>query len=122
MAASESHTVKQYIYGGTGGNGGVGSKQGGSGGPGEGPRMNYDIRAEHVNFGIQIRGSRPEEQQQRDAEERARIIEWLSPINFFLRHADISSARQFWEDPLVPWHSRCREDSTCFNGCRPSCC
>ncbi|KAJ7887644.1 ankyrin repeat-containing domain protein [Mycena olivaceomarginata] len=29
-----------------------------------------------------------------DAEERARIIDWLSPINFFLRHADISRVRQ----------------------------
>ncbi|KAJ6599931.1 hypothetical protein DFH09DRAFT_1504269, partial [Mycena vulgaris] len=28
------------------------------------------------------------------AEERTRIIDWLSPINFFLRHADISRARQ----------------------------
>ncbi|KAJ7323032.1 ankyrin repeat-containing domain protein [Mycena albidolilacea] len=27
-------------------------------------------------------------------EERTKIIEWLSPINFFLRHADISSERQ----------------------------
>jgi hypothetical protein len=28
------------------------------------------------------------------AVERKEIIEWLSPINFFLRHADISQARQ----------------------------
>ncbi|KAJ6467478.1 hypothetical protein DFH09DRAFT_832865, partial [Mycena vulgaris] len=28
------------------------------------------------------------------AAERAQIIDWLSPINFFLRHADISGARQ----------------------------
>ncbi|KAJ7867567.1 hypothetical protein B0H14DRAFT_3588682 [Mycena olivaceomarginata] len=28
------------------------------------------------------------------AAERTQIIEWLPPINFFLRHADISRARQ----------------------------
>ncbi|KAJ7159603.1 ankyrin repeat-containing domain protein [Mycena filopes] len=30
----------------------------------------------------------------REAEERSRLIEWLSPINFFLRHADVSQTRQ----------------------------
>jgi len=35
----------QYICGGTGGVGGVGGVTGGSGGAGEGPRVNYDIRA-----------------------------------------------------------------------------
>jgi hypothetical protein len=28
------------------------------------------------------------------AAERTRIIDWLSPINFFLRQADISNVRQ----------------------------
>jgi hypothetical protein len=27
-------------------------------------------------------------------EERIKVIDWLSPINFFLQHADISQARQ----------------------------
>jgi hypothetical protein len=29
-----------------------------------------------------------------DRPERTKVIEWLSPLNSFLRHADISDARQ----------------------------
>ncbi|KAJ7266160.1 hypothetical protein C8J57DRAFT_384728 [Mycena rebaudengoi] len=42
--AGESQTVYN-IYGGLGGNGGQSSIQGGGGGAGEGPTMNYDINA-----------------------------------------------------------------------------
>ncbi|KAJ7336849.1 hypothetical protein DFH08DRAFT_749112, partial [Mycena albidolilacea] len=35
-----------------------------------------------------------EHQRQLKSAERTQIIEWLSPINFFLRHADISQARE----------------------------
>ncbi|KAJ7028117.1 ankyrin repeat domain-containing protein [Mycena alexandri] len=85
--ASKFHTVNQIIYGGTGGGGGKGGVEGGDGGTGEGPKMHYDVQAEQFivnNHGIQ----------QMDSVERKQIIEWLSPINFFLRQADISQARQ----------------------------
>ncbi|KAJ6594778.1 hypothetical protein B0H19DRAFT_975013, partial [Mycena capillaripes] len=83
---SESHTFNQYFSGGIGGNGGAG-QQGGSGGPAEGPKMNYDI--ETVNH-FHIHGS----EQQINSTERTQIIEWLSPINFFLRQADILQSQQ----------------------------
>ncbi|KAJ7024703.1 ankyrin repeat domain-containing protein [Mycena alexandri] len=86
--ASKFHTVNQIIYGGTGGSGGKGGVEGGNGGTGEGPKMYYDVKAEQFtvvnNHGIQ----------QVDSVERKQIIEWLSPINFFLRQADILQARQ----------------------------
>ncbi|KAJ7028092.1 ankyrin repeat domain-containing protein [Mycena alexandri] len=85
--ASKFHTVNQIIHGGTGGSGGKGGIEGGNGGTGEGPKMHYNVQAEQFivnNHGIQ----------QMDSVERKQIIEWLSPINFFLRQADISQARQ----------------------------
>ncbi|KAJ7028119.1 ankyrin repeat domain-containing protein [Mycena alexandri] len=87
LSASKFHTVNQNIYGGTGGGGGKGGVEGGDGGTGEGPKMHYNVQAEQFivnNHGIQ----------QMDSVERKQIIEWLSPINFFLRQADISQARQ----------------------------
>ncbi|KAJ7016823.1 hypothetical protein C8F04DRAFT_1406555 [Mycena alexandri] len=57
------------MHGGTGGDGGQGGGHGGHGGVGEGPILN-------VNYGNK-------------EEERKKIIDWLSPINFFLRQADI---------------------------------
>ncbi|KAJ6538355.1 hypothetical protein DFH09DRAFT_1398709 [Mycena vulgaris] len=41
--------MNQYISGGTGGDGGQGGQHGGGGGVGEGPRMYYNIQAEHFN-------------------------------------------------------------------------
>ncbi|KAJ6564609.1 ankyrin repeat-containing domain protein [Mycena capillaripes] len=41
-----------------------------------------------------IHGSGPEQQQKLNSTERKQIIDWLAPINFFLRHTDISRARQ----------------------------
>ncbi|KAJ7828049.1 hypothetical protein B0H14DRAFT_1223022 [Mycena olivaceomarginata] len=94
--ASESHTVNHYISGGIGGDGGTGGLQGGRGGAGEGPRLANDIKTENftMNNHIQIHGSGPEQQQQMNSVERTQIINWLSPINFFLRQADIAQARQ----------------------------
>ncbi|KAJ6528107.1 ankyrin repeat-containing domain protein [Mycena capillaripes] len=112
MASGGSHTVNHYVYGGTGGNGGGGGERGGGGGAGEGPTMNYDIQTQYLNLqvvsksrfleplftckhsGIQIHGSTLDQQQRSDSEQRTRIIDWLSPINFFLRQADISRVRQ----------------------------
>jgi hypothetical protein len=49
---------------------GTGQGQGGQGGVGQGPTVNF-------NYGNK-------------EEEHKKIIDWLSPINFFLRQADIS--------------------------------
>ncbi|KAJ7016332.1 hypothetical protein C8F04DRAFT_1202503 [Mycena alexandri] len=61
------------MHGGRGGDGGQGGGQGGQGGVGEGPIVNFYGDKE---------------------EERTKIINWLSPINFFLRHAAISEMRE----------------------------
>ncbi|KAJ6568602.1 ankyrin repeat-containing domain protein [Mycena capillaripes] len=90
--ASESCTVNQHIYGGKGGNGGAG---GGSGGRGEGPKVTFgDIQANQFTVNHHTHGSGPEQRQRMDSEERTKIIDWFSPINFFLRHAEIARARQ----------------------------
>ncbi|KAJ7028077.1 hypothetical protein C8F04DRAFT_1399130 [Mycena alexandri] len=86
--ASKFHTVNQNIYGGTGGSGGKGGIEGGNGGTGEGPKMHYNVKAEQFTV-VNNHG-----RQQMDSVERKQIIEWLSPINLFLRQADISQARQ----------------------------
>ncbi|KAF8217315.1 hypothetical protein K438DRAFT_1954163 [Mycena galopus ATCC 62051] len=67
LQASESHTVNQYISGGSGA---------------AEERVANRVTINH--HGIQPHPT----------VERTRIIEWLSPINFFPRHADISRARQ----------------------------
>jgi hypothetical protein len=53
---------------------GTGQGHGGQGGVGQGPTVNF-------NYGNK-------------EEERKKIIDWLSPINFFLRQADISQLRE----------------------------
>ncbi|KAJ7310721.1 ankyrin repeat domain-containing protein [Mycena albidolilacea] len=70
LPPSELHLT---IHGGKGGDGGEGIWHGGHGGAGQGPTVNF-------NYGNK-------------EEERKKIIEWLSPINFFLRQADISGVR-----------------------------
>ncbi|KAJ7021504.1 hypothetical protein C8F04DRAFT_266660 [Mycena alexandri] len=62
------------LHGGAGGDGGQGGRHGGHGGVGEGPIVNF-------NYGNK-------------EEDRKRIIDWLSPINFFLRQADISQMQE----------------------------
>jgi hypothetical protein len=49
--------------GGVGGNGGVGGiqGQGGGGGAGEGPRMNYDVRAEHFTVQLVLPNHKPDD-------------------------------------------------------------
>ncbi|KAJ6549219.1 hypothetical protein DFH09DRAFT_1086977 [Mycena vulgaris] len=91
---ADSGTRPTERQGGNGGPGGVlGGGRGGGGGDGESPRITYgSIQTQHftqnnISGGIQILGSAA-------SEERTKIIEWLSPVNFFLRHADISNARQ----------------------------
>lgn len=75
-----------YVYypGGRGGGGGPGGQQGGGGGVGEAPIVHFgtgDLRVErHYHGEAQIK--------------RDDILNWLSPINFFLRQADISRVRQ----------------------------
>ncbi|KAJ7021832.1 hypothetical protein C8F04DRAFT_1012929, partial [Mycena alexandri] len=71
LLPSELHLT---LHGGTGGDGGQGGGHGGHGGVGEGPIVNF-------NYGNK-------------EEERKRIIDWLSPINFFLRQADISQMQE----------------------------
>ncbi|KAJ6449260.1 hypothetical protein C8R45DRAFT_1045102 [Mycena sanguinolenta] len=84
--ATTSLSISQYISGGTGGHGGDSYDQGhgGNGGRGEGPTINYNITAGQFNMNNQ------------DIEpcERKRIIEWVSPLNFFVRQDDIFSTRQ----------------------------
>jgi hypothetical protein len=76
--------LHKYLYypGSAGGGGGLGVGQGtgGSGGAAYGPYVNTGPGTMHIhNHG--------------EAENRDIILNWLSPINFFLRHADISQVR-----------------------------
>lgn len=77
---------RDLLYlGGQGGHGGPGGI-GGSGGFGEGPRMainNINNAIFHMPEGGEIMF------RQQDA-----ILDWLSPINFFQRQADISQLRE----------------------------
>ncbi|KAJ7336936.1 ankyrin repeat-containing domain protein [Mycena albidolilacea] len=51
--------------------------------------------ADTVNSGVtNITNGISQQLQRMNSAERGQIIEWLSPINFFLRHSDISSVRQ----------------------------
>ncbi|KAF7343788.1 NACHT and ankyrin domain protein [Mycena sanguinolenta] len=77
-----------HIHGGQGGQGGPSTQQGigGSGGVGEGPRVAIDNIA-NATFNMPKGGEIMF--QQRDA-----ILNWLSPINFFQRQADISQLQE----------------------------
>ncbi|KAJ7024967.1 ankyrin repeat-containing domain protein [Mycena alexandri] len=73
------------VHGGTGGAGGQSGEQGGGGGTGEGPIVNVGpvtIVKHHAN-----------KEEGMDAS-RLAFLDWFSPINFFLRHADISQGRE----------------------------
>jgi hypothetical protein len=72
-----------FYLGGIGGQGGQGGQQGGGGGVGEGPRLNIGTATVHIQGRAEI-----------NTHTRDIIIDWLSPINFFLRHADIKQMRQ----------------------------
>ncbi|KAJ7851874.1 ankyrin repeat-containing domain protein [Mycena leptocephala] len=79
--AGEFQAANQYfichLSGGTGGAGGSGGKEGGDGGAGQGPMF----QATSMQVVIQS----PEDRE---------IINWVSPLNFFPRQADILKARQ----------------------------
>jgi hypothetical protein len=63
---------------------GRGQGQGGRGGDGLGPTLNIEtINNMHVQGPTEI-----------NIRQRDIIISWLSPINFFLRHAEISQLRE----------------------------
>jgi hypothetical protein len=74
-----------FYPGGKGGPGGLGKGQGqgGRGGDGLGPTLNIGTATVHVQGGAEI-----------NIRDRDIIISWLSPINFFLQHADISQLRE----------------------------
>ncbi|KAJ6524823.1 hypothetical protein B0H19DRAFT_1008166, partial [Mycena capillaripes] len=78
MAMPYQHDLA--IYGGTGGDGGQSVEKGGTGGAGYGPNVNAGPGTMHVHY-------------HGEAEKREIILNWLSPINFFLRQADISRVR-----------------------------
>ncbi|KAJ7436966.1 hypothetical protein B0H11DRAFT_2362535 [Mycena galericulata] len=69
------------IQGGRGGDGGQGGQQGGGGGVGYGPIVNAGPGTMHVHY-------------HKEAENRDTILNWFSPINFFLLQADISQVRE----------------------------
>ncbi|KAJ6470172.1 ankyrin repeat-containing domain protein, partial [Mycena vulgaris] len=82
------HKLSEYqtlsIYGGIGGPGGQSNNLGGAGGVGEGPTLNIgNVNNIHIPEGAEM-----------NIQQRDNIISWLSPINFFLRHADISRVRE----------------------------
>ncbi|KAJ7445363.1 hypothetical protein B0H11DRAFT_2249497 [Mycena galericulata] len=98
---SESYTLN--VQGGTGGLGGLGSDQGhgGRGGDGLGPTLNIGTATVHVQGVAELK-----------IQHRDTILNWLSPINFFLLQADISQMRVkgtggwLLEDPLFKqWES-----------------
>ncbi|KAJ7484887.1 ankyrin repeat-containing domain protein [Mycena galericulata] len=105
---NEFKTIITHISGGKGGTGGEGGVEGGGGGAGEGPIVNYDIKAVE-NFTTNIGGSlviqshRLEKNVRKRLEfpsdtylvkQRETLIEWWSPINFFTRQQDIFSTQQ----------------------------
>ncbi|KAJ6565252.1 hypothetical protein DFH09DRAFT_1034993 [Mycena vulgaris] len=81
---SEDHTL--HIHGGTGGAGGQSNNQGGPGGVGKGPKLYFDADIMHIVI------HRGDKEEKIDITRRA-FLDWLSPINFFLRQADVSQLR-----------------------------
>jgi hypothetical protein len=65
----------------------LGGQQGGNGGVGEGPRLYLDADIMHI---VIHRGGREEG----IYITRRDFLDWLSPINFFLRQAEISQIRE----------------------------
>ncbi|KAF7330102.1 Ankyrin 2,3/unc44 [Mycena sanguinolenta] len=101
-----------HVHGGRGGQGGPGNEHGGLGGVGEGPTVDID-NINNATFNMPNGGEIMF--RQRDA-----ILDWLSPINFFLRHAAISEVRDkgtggwLLADPLYnEWESGSGETLWC---------
>ncbi|KAJ7024880.1 ankyrin repeat-containing domain protein [Mycena alexandri] len=74
------------LKGGEGGAGGSGGKWGGNGGVGEAPKLYLDADIMHIVI------QRSGREEGIDITRRA-FLDWLSPLNFFLRQADISRVR-----------------------------
>ncbi|KAJ7795329.1 ankyrin repeat-containing domain protein [Mycena olivaceomarginata] len=92
ILATMSHPRTMHVHGGFGGPGGEGYGQGtgGPGGIGQGPTLHME-RVENLYTGGQ---KEAEIWDQMEDTKRRTIIEWLSPLNFFLRQQDISKTRQ----------------------------
>ncbi|KAF8145524.1 ankyrin repeat-containing domain protein [Mycena galopus ATCC 62051] len=88
--AFESLSITQHISGGIGGHGGDGYDQGhgGGGGRGEGNTFYYNVTAGQFSMNNQY------VLQSLCINERKKIIDWLSPLNFFVRQDDIFSTHQ----------------------------
>nr|GAT51675.1 predicted protein [Mycena chlorophos] len=80
----EINSLMVNLHGGTGGAGGDGGQSGGSGGVGQGGHLEVSHN-QNVSMNIYTENS--------DAE-RDKILEWISPINFFIRQQEISRSRQ----------------------------
>ncbi|KAF7292997.1 NACHT and ankyrin domain protein [Mycena indigotica] len=83
MSDSPMSPQQMYIYGGTGGAGGGGGGQGGNGGAGQGPR----VYVTGDNNTIYSAGETEEQ-------ERMKVLEWISPLNFLVRHQEITATRE----------------------------
>ncbi|KAJ6510468.1 hypothetical protein C8R45DRAFT_389870 [Mycena sanguinolenta] len=91
-----SHDFRTLSFqGGSGGPGGDshGQGTGGPGGMGQGASLHCEIinKVENLNIGSQ---KEAEIWDQMEDKKRLAIIEWMSPLNFFLRQQDISKTRQ----------------------------
>ncbi|KAF7296291.1 Ankyrin 2,3/unc44 [Mycena chlorophos] len=73
------------LGGGRGGAGGAGGQQGGGGGAGQGAHI--DMQNENVTMYINSAAGTPEV-------DKKKIIDWISPINFFPRHQEVVNSRQ----------------------------
>ncbi|KAJ7351361.1 ankyrin repeat-containing domain protein [Mycena albidolilacea] len=111
MTMPDQHNLTIYGSAGGGGGLGVGQGTGGSGGAAHGPYVNVGPGTMHIhNHG--------------EAENRDIILNWLSPINLFLRHANISQTREkgtggwLLEDPVFKkWESGSGSTLWCYGIC-----
>ncbi|KAJ7202001.1 hypothetical protein B0H12DRAFT_1063368 [Mycena haematopus] len=85
MSDQRKESLTLSLHGGTGGAGGNGQNQGGPGGDGHGPTLNLKVEGGTVHI---VNHSDGEDIPRQD------FLNWFSPINFFLRQADIFQARQ----------------------------
>ncbi|KAJ7431081.1 ankyrin repeat-containing domain protein [Mycena galericulata] len=95
MADQHDKSLTLSLHGGTGGPGGSGQSggYGGAGGPGHGPTLKVEAGTVHI---VINHSNRKEE---KDIP-RQDFINWLSPINFFPRQADIL---QLWQEGTGEW-------------------
>ncbi|KAF7328544.1 NACHT and ankyrin domain protein [Mycena venus] len=91
MSDQREQSLTFNFHGGTGGGGGSGHRggYGGDGGPGHGPTLHLKVEAGTVRVVI----NHSDRKEEKDIP-RQDFLNWLSPINFFLRQADILQVRQ----------------------------